>query len=531
MTSVARIARFSQARPPSHLLGASRTQLPSASMLGKELSEGVTAAFADPQPPRVEVGVEVSRSSTTSSPSHSPNLHVATQEATIGGEAISLALVVEGRGGAAMADWCARHLLPAFVRLAANNPSGRALQRAGAKAFRMAHDAARDVAASGRAGCTATLCAVNRHRREVITCNVGALAALLVSKGRMATLTSDHTLESCAAERQRMMQLGLQLAHASDECGGAKGPLRVWPSGQPTARAIGFLSAGEAIDPTPSVSTMTLPLAAGSDVVLGSSGVWDELLASSVAGIVRATPLASAAAALVVARASTTAKSKVTDETAEGEDVACVVLSLLSVGESPLRISYLEARAANQKKSPLASRHYFKHASQLPDTPLIAPVSPELETPPSSLHGSLEASPSSRGSSYQRSPAASPKVPLNLSPHLPIHMPSPNGSPPRTPFLSLPKQHTSLWLPDPVVEATPRTMAAMAARTPEVSNVTRAKLGERMSHTSRAGTNGGANLPRMMRRPMAAVPVRGALMAEPPSRSDRTKQAPACTIM
>ena len=46
------------------------------------------------------------------------------------------------------------------------------------------------------------------------------------------------------------------LAHADDRNGKPIGPLRVWPAGLTTARAIGFLGAGEAIDPMPSCSTM-----------------------------------------------------------------------------------------------------------------------------------------------------------------------------------------------------------------------------------------------------------------------------------
>ena len=373
------------------------------SLLEKELVSGVAAAFGGlpVDPPRVELGTYVKRPhESRRSPQH-PFCDVATLETTIGDESIALALVVEGYGGPTMSQWCLRHMLPTFVRLAGKDPSGRQFQKAGRETFRHAHDAARDVAASGHSGCTATLCAINRHRREVTTCNVGALAAVLVSRGRISTLTSDHALGNSASERERMRHLRLKLAHADDRNGKPIGPLRVWPAGLTTARAIGFLGAGEAIDPMPSCSTMALPLAAGSDVVIGSRGVWDELLSSTVAGIVRATPIAAATAKLVVEQSATASKSYAQNPS-EGEyeepavDTACVILSLVSLRGAPRRMSYLEARNANQKTSPRpspqpprsllgSSSHKFGVGPfTVAATPLITPgsLSPPYATTP-----------------------------------------------------------------------------------------------------------------------------------------------------
>ena len=65
-------------------------------------------------------------------------------------------------------------------------------------------------------------------------------------------------------------------------------------------------------------STIALPLAARADVVIGSRGVWDELLTSAVAGIVRAAQNASAASKLVVEQSATAGKAYMVHETADG---------------------------------------------------------------------------------------------------------------------------------------------------------------------------------------------------------------------
>ena len=232
------------------------------SLLRSELVLGVSASFAGihAAPPSVELGYAVGRPKVSRRSPTLPYCDVSTLETSIGDESMALALVVEGYGGSSMAQYCLENLIPTFVHLAATDPSGRHLQKAGRDAFRLAHEAARGIAAaSAQAGCTATLCAINRHRREVTTCNVGALSAVLVSRGRISTLTADHQLGHNASERQRLLHLGLRLAHAEDCHARPIGPLRVWPSGLATARAIGFVGAGGAVDPTPTCAPPALP--------------------------------------------------------------------------------------------------------------------------------------------------------------------------------------------------------------------------------------------------------------------------------
>ena len=407
-------------------------------MLQRELLEGVSAAFT-PEPPRVDVGSDVRAAS-----SRDPYNAVASLETRVGAETLSLVAMIEGRGGTEMADYCERTLLQQIVRNilktvkdegAAQGPSGRSIQRAVCDAFRSAHDAARDVAAAGHSGCTATVCVVNRHRREVTTCNVGNLTAIMVTKGRILTLSTDHSLASAPSERQRVTALGTTLGHAQDKHGRPTGPLRAWPSGLTSARGIGFLGAGEIIEPTPSCSTVALPLCAGSEVVVGSRGVWDELLSSVVAGIVRATPVASAAASLVVDRAATQSKTFKEDDLTSynqpSSDTACAILSLGSLGgdvnsKGPFGgrriMTYNEARVANTI-SPQAPRRMLQQAaSQRPKakgeggvgggpssgpTPLITPGLTPLASPgltPGVLTPANSNSPRSNASSGKASP-------------------------------------------------------------------------------------------------------------------------------
>ena len=113
-------------------------------------------------------------------------------------------------------------------------------------------------------------------------------------------------------------------------------------------------------------STIALPLAARADVVIGSRGVWDELLTSAVAGIVRVAQNASAASKLVVEQSATAGKAYMVHETADGAAYH---------GASPRRPHWLVPfmlpslpahPEVSDRQCPLQSQHRTQLASYYP---------------------------------------------------------------------------------------------------------------------------------------------------------------------
>ena len=278
------------------------------------LAEGVASAF--PGSP-VSVGVATL--------AHQGRDRALASEVSIGGESVLVALVAEGVGEPSAVEWCAAHVVSLFVQATRDDPSAPSLQRAGHHAFAHAHSEVNSLlqrkreqqqqqgsslSAAGPSACTVTLCAFNRLRHEVTTCNLGASAALLFGArgGRTTALSDDHRVASSQQEQRRLQELGVHLQCAQDAHGRPSGTLRAWPPGADSthgvacARAIGSL--GSAVDSrvvcaVPSCCTMAVP-ASGADLLICSDGVWNELLVSAVAALARTCPTPSAAAKIVV---------------------------------------------------------------------------------------------------------------------------------------------------------------------------------------------------------------------------------------
>ena len=330
-------------------------------MLAAELVSGVAAAFpssarskshiAAPSPVNVQTGA-ASKACGKAADRHT------CLETVIGDDLIVLALVVDGQGGDDLANWAHANMLKLVVKMAQGDPSGQSLTRAGWRAFQYAHgEASLEVAASLRSGCTLTVCAVNRTRREVTTCGLGACMAVLLSRGSTLPLTEDHRIDHSLPERQRLRDLGAHVARRRDAKGNEMAPLRLWPSGVACARGLGFLGAGEYISSVPFCRTEEVP-ASGGDIVICSDGVWNELLLSAVAGLARASPSAASAARSIVEAAATQHKSYYQEEGLPGtprvygippDDATCVVLRIEKTAGAARNLSYAEARAANKR--------------------------------------------------------------------------------------------------------------------------------------------------------------------------------------
>ena len=263
---------------------------------------------------------------------------MATLDAIVGGELVSLAMVGVGLGSAAVVDWCANNALPQLVRAAEDDPSGPSLAQAGQKVMDYVQRESQGMAEIS--GCMLTLCAVNRTRFEVTTCHVGVAGAVLFARGKQYAprLTEDHQLATSTNEQRRLKEMGVQLAPAQDAHGTPSGPLRSWPGGLTCTRLIGNLGReSPAVSPVPAVSVVALP-PGGADLVICSQGVWGELLDSHVASLVRACPCASTAARLIVESAA----GQHTSYYQEGygvplEDASCVLLRIGSTRSAPVR--------------------------------------------------------------------------------------------------------------------------------------------------------------------------------------------------
>jgi serine/threonine protein phosphatase PrpC/tRNA A-37 threonylcarbamoyl transferase component Bud32 len=267
------------------------------------------------------------------------------KHATIGGEPVMLVLVLEGVGTDGVLEWCAANMLALFVHHAQDDPSGESLQHAGRRAFEQAHREAPLAAgcvapSSPPSACTATLCAVNRLRDEITTCNVGAIGAMITSRGRHVPLSADHRLPSSPDEQRRLQQLGVMLENARDAAGRPVGPTVAWPAGLGLhgglmcARLIGSVGPGvdpSVVYPVPACSTRPVP-DQGCDLLVCSDGVWNELLVTAVASLSCSCPTPTAAAKLIVDSACAQRTSYEQDGYGEPTDDATAVV--LRIGPS-----------------------------------------------------------------------------------------------------------------------------------------------------------------------------------------------------
>ena len=294
---------------------------------------------------------------------------------TISGEPLMLVLVLEGVGAPNAVNWCEANLLKLFVHYARDDASGASLQKAGRAAFEQAHNEASGAAAETGlpSACMVTLCAVNSLRDEVTTCNVGASAAILTSRGRTSQLTDDHRIESSHNEQRRLHELGVHLQCAQDRHGQLVPPLRAWPQGVDPAtglvcaRAIGTFGRGvdpRVISPVPTTSTLSVQ-AQGGDLLVCSDGVWNELLLPAVASLARTCPTPQAVATLVVERACSQRTSY--SQTGFGmpeDDTTCVCVRIgpsAANSAAARKRRDLEAPAVESKSSRAAA--LFKRTS------------------------------------------------------------------------------------------------------------------------------------------------------------------------
>jgi len=209
----------------------------------------------------------------------------------IGGEILFLGGVFDGHGGKRASQHCRKHLLAYVIEALAGDASSQSIRNAAVLAWQRAHaDVVAMEGGSVTDGCTATACVLNMTREELTTINAGDSAAMIVPNSRKtakpALLSDDHRLATSELERQRVVALGATLAHAKRSDGRPGGPLRLWPGGVAQARAIGDADVGKFIDPTPSTHTTPFP-PSGFAVLVCSDGVWDAMLPTAVAGVVR----------------------------------------------------------------------------------------------------------------------------------------------------------------------------------------------------------------------------------------------------
>eukprot|EP00316_Scyphosphaera_apsteinii_P021162 CAMPEP_0119332014 /NCGR_PEP_ID=MMETSP1333-20130426/81851_1 /TAXON_ID=418940 /ORGANISM="Scyphosphaera apsteinii, Strain RCC1455" /LENGTH=369 /DNA_ID=CAMNT_0007341751 /DNA_START=96 /DNA_END=1205 /DNA_ORIENTATION=+ len=263
-------------------------------------------------------------------------------EETIGEDQVFFGVVADGHGGSEASEHAVARVVQYICSEAAGDATSASLKWAGQRAFARLHE---EVCASGTtAGTTLTVCAVNPHRRELTTMNVGDSIALLYPRplkslpttaaaSQPQQLTADHRLQTNTKEQLRCKLQGAMIARAVDPTtGGPGGPLRVWPGGVAQVRTIGDADVGRIISPLPASSTIILPDTGSWDCIICSDGVSDALAYPTLFKLCRRSKLASA---------STTAKLVVDEAVAkrhafnnEGfqvprDDTTCVILRFL----------------------------------------------------------------------------------------------------------------------------------------------------------------------------------------------------------
>jgi serine/threonine protein phosphatase PrpC len=157
-------------------------------------------------------------------------------EKKIGGEQVTFAMVADGHGGKQAAQYVRSNVLNAIAEVAAD-ASAPSLREAVATAFARMHEAVL-ATLEGSSGCTLTIVALNAHRGEVTSWNVGDSLAMLVHDGGYECLSCSHRLDDNADERERLSALGVTLGHALNSEGQPRGPLRGWPGGLAVTRTL-----------------------------------------------------------------------------------------------------------------------------------------------------------------------------------------------------------------------------------------------------------------------------------------------------
>jgi len=254
------------------------------------------------------------------------------REVEVEGEPLKLAMVADGHGGKAASLYLKRSLIDLFLAALheLGPPSGANLQRAGRRTFLYAHaEMVRN--RSTTAGSTLSLVVVNTRRAEATAMHVGDSVARLVPR-RSATrsLCEDHRIDSSEAEQQRLRAAGGKLARAKDKLGRPAGPLRLWPGGVAQARAIGDRDVGNYIDPSPTATTVTLPVEEGCDVIIGSDGVWDALKHTMVDGLARGGAIGPEATAQLIVSSSLSQRHAYSShgDQVPRDDTTCVVMRI-----------------------------------------------------------------------------------------------------------------------------------------------------------------------------------------------------------
>ena len=153
------------------------------------------------------------------------------------GDNVLLTLIADGHGGPEIADLASRRVLWHIATLAADG-SAACIRAACEAAFALVQEEALRLGKD--AGCTLTVVAANKSRREMSCANLGDSLALLFTEDGHLWLSTDHRIEKNADERDRILRLGGQIGYMRVPGSfGTAGALRAWPGGIAVARGLG----------------------------------------------------------------------------------------------------------------------------------------------------------------------------------------------------------------------------------------------------------------------------------------------------
>ena len=369
---------------------------------------------------------------------------------TVGDDTLYVMGVFDGHGGSRAASLCSERLIRYLLDAAGNDGSGESIRRAGTAAFTRCHEEVIALAdGTATDGTTATVVVVNATRRELTTLNAGDSAAMLVpdTKAGEMLLSEDHRIATSEKERHRLLAMGGMLAHAVDRTGMPGGPLRLWPGGVAQARAIGDADVGKYIEPSPAVSTISLP-EGGFSIVVCSDGVWDALPYGSISSLCRKSRQMSAtrtAEALVTSAIQHCHTVDPHGNFVPRDDTTCCLLRY--------RSSELRARPPLSSTAPLPTclppfvspRPPPLYPLSPPPSPASAPpLSPPCTTPLPPLH---HPSPPPAPSLSPPAPSLSPSLTLNPPPPHPLSQSPLTTHPPPAPPRPPPPAATSFAVP------------------------------------------------------------------------------------
>lgn len=249
------------------------------------------------------------------------------------GRPYKLFAVYDGHGGGAASEHCSIHLLRIIAEEAVKTPSGGAslvddMRLACTIAFARCHEELRGQSGT-TSGTTATVLVVDLQRREVLCCNVGDSAVIVLDPldtSKLGFASTDHRLHTNKDEQNRVLRMGSRLAYATDPVTKMPaGSLRLWPGGLAVGRSLGDADCGDAVSCEPSVNVVKLPVHGG-QLVLCSDGIWDSIHMNAVATVVRSQVSMAKAARKVVDTAIRPRGLR--------DDITCYVLAM-----SPNKVS------------------------------------------------------------------------------------------------------------------------------------------------------------------------------------------------